>query len=95
VWQEFEELFEHEAAQLASYVAQKIRMKPKYHIGAAAIADKCNPGFPLSPYDNKTDWYAASVSVVEKRTLITAADQLKMYMKLGCSSVMSLEMLAS
>ena len=90
VWKEFASLFEDEAKQMAAHVQSKIKMKKKYHIGAAAIADKCNPGFPLSPYDNKTDWYAASISTTEGWTLVTASSQLTGYQKLGCFNAIAL-----
>lgn len=87
VWQEFETLYEDEAAALAPHVASKIRMKKNYLVGGAAIADSMNPGFSLSPYDEKTDWYAASICSIEGYTLITAVSQLKEYLKMNCCQV--------
>jgi hypothetical protein len=90
VWQEFEELFEDEAAQLAPSVLHKVKMKKKYFVGAAWIADKSNPGFPLSPYDNYGDWYAASICSIEGYTLLTASSQLRRYEKMDCCKVADL-----
>ncbi len=73
VWREFEELYEDEATALAPHVTQKLRMKKSYLVGGAAIADSMNPGFPMSPYDGMTDYYAASICSIEGFTLITAS----------------------
>jgi hypothetical protein len=87
VWQEFETLYEDEAAALAPHVKRKLRMKKSYLIGGAAIADSMNPVFPMSPYDGKTDYYAASICSIEGYTLITAGYQMKEYAKMNCCTV--------
>jgi hypothetical protein len=84
VWHEFEELYEDEAATLAPFVKHKVRMQKNYRIGAAAIADKLNSGFSLSPYDEKTDWYAASICTIEGYTLLTIAQLMNQYQRMGC-----------
>jgi hypothetical protein len=90
VWQEFEKLYESEAASLAPHVKRKLRMKKSYLVGAAAIADGMNPGFPMSPYDEKTDYYAASICSIERYTLITARSQIKAYSKMNCCKVIEI-----
>lgn len=90
VWKEFANLYEREAKALAAHVQNKISLKKKYHIGAAAIADNCNPGFPLSPHDERTDWYTASISIAEGWTVVTAGNRLAAYKKLGCTDAVSL-----
>jgi hypothetical protein len=62
-------------------------MKKSYLIGGAAIADGMNPRFPMSPYDEKTDYYAASICSIEGYTLITAGSQMKEYAKMNCCTV--------
>jgi hypothetical protein len=84
VWSEFEELFETEAAALAPYVTHKIKMKQAYRVGAASIADKAQATFPLSPYDSYSDYYSASVCLVEGYTLLSSASQVSTYEKLDC-----------
>ena len=86
VWQEFQQAFEDEAEQLAPYVTHKVKMKKAYLVGAASIADRSNPGFSLSPYDNQTDWYAAAICSIEGYVLLTTASQLYKYRKMKCFS---------
>jgi hypothetical protein len=90
VWQEFEKLYETEAATLAPYVKRKLRMKQSYLIGGAAIADSMNPHFPMSPYDQLTDYYAASICSIEGYTLITAQSQIQEYTKMNRCVVVEL-----
>jgi hypothetical protein len=46
---------------------------------AASLAHKLNSGFALSPYDPKTDLYAAAICSIEGHTLVTTAFQKKVY----------------
>jgi hypothetical protein len=90
VWKEFVELYEDEAVKLEPHIANKVRMKRRYLVGGAAIADGLNPGFSLSPYDLMTDYYAASICSIEGHTLITVASQLAEYRKMRCCEVVDL-----
>jgi hypothetical protein len=90
VWQEFEELYDDETATLAPFIKCKIRMKKNYRIGAAAIADRLNSRFSLSPYDGKTDWYAASICAIEGYTLLTVGQQLNQYQRMGCCTAVEI-----
>jgi hypothetical protein len=87
---QFVELYEDEAVKLEPHIANKVRMKRRYLVGGAAIADGLNPGFPLSPYDLMTDYYAASICSIEGHTLITVASQLAEYRKMRCCEVVDL-----
>ena len=92
VWAEFAEMYPAEAEALSPYVKKKIRMKKAYLIGGAAIADKMNPGFPLSPYDELTDYYAASIAKIENRTLVTNGDsQVDLYKKMKACECVQVE----
>jgi hypothetical protein len=90
VWQEFQELYEDEAASLAAHVKRKLRMQKKYYIGAAAIADGMNSRFSLSAYDLRTDWYAAAICSIEQYTLLTTSSQLNEYRRMGCCMVVEI-----
>jgi len=90
VWREFADLYEEEAEVLGPYVKRKLRMKQSYLIGAARIADKLNSGFPVSPYDEKTDFYAAAVCAIEGHTLLTVSAQLGEYQQMGCRKVVEI-----
>jgi hypothetical protein len=90
VWQEFQELYEDEAASLAAHVKRKLRMQKKYYIGAAAIADGMNSRFSLSAYDLRTDWYAAAICSIEQYTLLTTSSQLSEYRRMGCCTVVEI-----
>jgi hypothetical protein len=85
VWQEFNELYDDEAAQLAPYVTVKIKMTKAVYVGAARIADKLNSGFPLGPYDNHSDLYTASIASNKGYRVLTASIQVKEYTEMECS----------
>jgi hypothetical protein len=85
VWQEFEEIFDDAAEGVKDHITKKITFRQKYTIGAAALADKTNSQFPRGAYDRQSDYYAASISVVEGITLLTDPDQLGYFAHMGCT----------
>lgn len=91
VWQEFESAYADEATTLAKHVAQKIRMKTSYQVKAASIAEKLNSHLLISPYNQQTDLYVASISAVEGYTILTTSKQLSQYQKMECKSVSELK----
>jgi len=91
VWQEFQEIFEEEAAEIESYIARKIRMKKAYYVGAASIADKANSRLSQSPYDSNSDLYSAAICSIEQYTLLTTDVQAAMYDNLNCCQAVDLE----
>lgn len=95
VWQEFQELYEDEAAILAPTIKRKLRMQKRYYIGAAAIADNMNSRFSLSAYDQRTDWYAASICSIEGYTLLTVGSQLNEYQRMGCCTAVAITVWAA
>jgi len=90
VWNEFKELYEEEAEQLANHVSRKISMKRSYHTGAARIADQLNSGFSRGSYDSETDLYTASIATIEELVVLTAVSQLSYYKDMECE-VLDLE----
>jgi hypothetical protein len=84
VWQEFQELYEDEAASLAPHVKRKLRMHKKYYIGGM------NSRFSLSAYDLRTDWYAAAICSIEHYTLLTMSSKLNEYRRMGCCTVIAI-----
>jgi hypothetical protein len=83
-WQEFQELYEHEAALVAPYVSAKITMKRAIYVGAARITERLNSGFSRGPYDNHTELYTASIASIEGYRVLTSADQIGEYEKMEC-----------
>jgi hypothetical protein len=81
VWDEFREVYEDEAAEIAAYDPQKIRAKPAHRAVTGVIASKANSGFRTEPYNN-SDWNAAGVAEAEGWTLITVEAQCSFYEKL-------------
>jgi rRNA-processing protein FCF1 len=86
VWQEFNELYEDEAAQLSAYVGNKIIMSKAVYVGAARIADKLNSGFPGGAYDNHSDLYAASIAINKGYRVLTTSIQVKEYTEMECEA---------
>lgn len=84
VWQEFEVLYEDEAANIAPYVTQKIIMKKAIYVGAARIADKLNSGFSRGAYDNHTELYTASIASNNGFCVLTASAQVREYNGMDC-----------
>jgi hypothetical protein len=85
VWQEYHDAYEDEADQLAKHVGRKIGLRKKaYQLSAASIGDSIGAGFSMSPYDRKSDIYAASIASVEGYTLLTIESQVSDFKKMGC-----------
>src|SRR5882757_2717380 len=61
VWQEFQNIYEDEAAVIEIHILRKINNKRAYNVGAASIADKIGSRFSRGPYDRQADLYAASI----------------------------------
>lgn len=83
-WQEFEELYEEEAAEIKPYVTAKIIMKKAYYVGAARLADKLNSGFSRGAYDNHTELYTASIAITNSYRILTSAVQVTEYDGMDC-----------
>lgn len=83
-WQEFELLYEEEAAELATYVTNKIIMSKTVYVGAARIADNLNSGFSRGAYDNHTELYTASIAYHNGYRVLTATAQVSGYDGMDC-----------
>jgi hypothetical protein len=83
-WQEFEDLYEDEAAALSAYVSTKINMKKATYIGAARIADQLNSGFSRGPYDNHSVLYTASMACNNGYRVLTASNAINDYDGMDC-----------
>ncbi|UPT84279.1 hypothetical protein HAP41_0000028330 [Bradyrhizobium barranii subsp. apii] len=86
-WQEFDELYEEEAAILAPHISNKIIMKKSTYVGAARIAEKLNSGFPRGAYDNHTELYTASIASNNGHRVLTSSDQVAQYARMDCDAV--------
>jgi hypothetical protein len=85
-WQEFEELYEEEAATLKPFVTRRITMKRVYYVGAARIADKLNSGFPRGPYDDNVELHTASVASTNGYRILTSTVQVTVYEGMACDA---------
>jgi hypothetical protein len=83
-WQEFEGLYEDEAAALKPFVTARIIMKRAYYIGAARITDKLDSGFPRGSYDDNVELITASVAITNGYRILTSAAQVSVYKKMDC-----------
>lgn len=90
VWQEFQDIFEDEAPELAPYIKHKIIMKRSYNMGAASIAEKIQSRFSQGAYDRQSDLYAASICSIEDYILLTSKDRVADYQKMDCCTVSEL-----
>jgi hypothetical protein len=84
VWQEFELLYEDEAAAIAPYVTKKIIMTKTIYIGAARIADGLDSGFSRGAYDSHTDLYTASIASSHGYQVLTASIEVNAYDGMDC-----------
>lgn len=94
VWDEFEDAYDDEAAQISASISKKIATNKKYNAGAARIADKLNSGFSFNPYDRSTDLFTASIALSEGYTVITAETTLGFYSKLKACKAINITELA-
>jgi hypothetical protein len=85
-WQEFEKLYEDEAAELKEYVAVRINMRPAYYAGAARIADKLNSGFPRGSHDECVELWTGAIATAYDCIILTSAAQVKEYQKMECEA---------
>lgn len=83
-WQEFQELYEDEAANLAPYITSKVILKRAIYAGAARIAEKLNSGFSRGAYDNHTELYTASIAINNDYRVLTSTDQVTEYKTMEC-----------
>jgi rRNA-processing protein FCF1 len=84
VWNEFKDLYEEDAADIAPNVTNKINLNIAYRSGAARLADKMNSGLPRGPYDEQTDLYTASIASIEGYVVLTSSAHISEYDGLDC-----------
>jgi len=85
-WQEFEEIYEEEAAALKPFVTTRIIIKRAYYIGAARIADKLNSGFPRGSYDDNVELITASVASTNGYRILTSIAPVSIYKQMKCEA---------
>jgi hypothetical protein len=84
VWQEFELLYEEEAAELKPHVTIRINSKKAFYIGAARIADTLKAGFPRGAHDGNIELLTASIASIKSYRILTSVEQVKEYDGMGC-----------
>ena len=87
VWQEFSDLYEDEAADLAPHIARKITLSKKYIVGAASIADQLGARFPDGAYNRNADLYTGAIATVEEFTVVTSLQHSNFYAGMECNTL--------
>jgi hypothetical protein len=83
-WQEFEALYEEEAADLRPFITKRIIMSRAYYKGAARVADRLNAGFPRGSYDDNVELLTASVASIHDYPVLTSTTQVMVYTGMQC-----------
>ena len=85
-WQEFEDLYEEEAAAIKAFITKRIIMKRAYYVGAARIADTLDSGFPRGAYDDNVELNTASIASTNGYRILTSSAQVTVYEEMGCEA---------
>lgn len=85
-WQEFEALYEEEAAEIKDQVGRKIIMKRAFYLGAARIADKLNSRFPRGAHDDNIELLTASIASTKGYRILTSTAQVEVYEGMDCEA---------
>jgi hypothetical protein len=83
-WQEFQRLYEDEAASLSKHIVKRIAFSQHVHVRAAAITEELRLGFSLGAYDDHIELYTASVAINKHYTVLTSANNISAYDGMNC-----------
>lgn len=84
VWQEFQNLFEEEAAALSTQIIKRLQFSPHVNVRAARITEELNLGFSLGAYDNHVELFCASIAINKGYTVLTSSENVGAYDRMGC-----------
>jgi len=83
-WQEFQRLYEEEAEELSQHIVKRVAFNQRVHVRAARLTEELNLGFSLGAYDGHIELYTASVALNMRYTVLTSADNIGAYDRMGC-----------
>jgi hypothetical protein len=83
-WQEFQKVFEDEAAALAPHITKRLQFSPQVNVRAARITEELSLGFSRGAYDNHVELFCASIAVNKSYTVLSSSDNLDVYGSMGC-----------
>src|SRR4029078_4074746 len=83
-WQEFQNAFDGEAADLAPHITKRLQFSPQVNVRAARISEELHLGFFRGAYDNHVELFCASMALNKSYTVLTSEDNLSTYADMGC-----------
>jgi len=84
-WQEFKDLYEDEAEELAPYIAKRLQLAAQVEVRAARITEELNLGFSRGAYDSHVERHTAAVALNKGYTVLTSADNVVAYDGMRCA----------
>ncbi|WJR77072.1 hypothetical protein [Bradyrhizobium sp. NP1] len=83
-WQEFKDLYEDEAKELAPHVSKRLQLTPHVEVRAARITEELNLGFSRGAYDNHVELHTASIALNKGYKVLTSANNVSAYDGMDC-----------
>ncbi|MHC2625564.1 hypothetical protein ACVIW2_007596 [Bradyrhizobium huanghuaihaiense] len=83
--QEFKELYEDEANELAPYVAKRVQLSTHVQVRAARITEELGLGFSRGAYDSHVERHTAAVALNKGYVVLTSVDNVDAYDGMQCT----------
>ena len=83
-WQEFKDLYEEEAKELAPYIVKRLQLTIPVEVRAARITEELNLGFSRGAYDDHVECHTAAVALNKGYSILTSADNVTAYDGMEC-----------
>ena len=84
-WQEFQTVFEDEAAIIAPHVGKRLQFSQQVNIRVARIAEgHLDLGFSRGAYDGHIELFCAAIAVNKNYTVLTSNENVEIYGTMGC-----------
>jgi hypothetical protein len=84
-WQEFKELYEDGAKELAPHILKRLQLTTHVEVRAARITEELNLGFSRGAYDNHVERHTAAVALNKGYTVLTSANNVAAYDEMQCA----------
>jgi hypothetical protein len=84
-WQEFKDLYEDEAKQLAPHVIKRLQLTTQVEVRAARITEELNLGFSRGAYDSHVERHTAAVALNKGYTVLTSVNNVAAYHDMQCT----------
>jgi len=84
-WQEFKDLYEEEAKELAPHIVKRIQLSTHVEVRAARLTEELNLGFSRGAYDNHVELHTASIALNKGHTVLTSANNVIAYDGMNCT----------